>query len=162
LPISKIISGGQTGVDRAALDSAAALSISYGGWCPKDGHAEDMTSPPGLIAIYPALKTTPDRAPRQRTEWNVRDSDAVLILVDSRGIACSPGTVFAQEQAQSHCKPALVVNIGDYTSLEHTMVWLDDFEADIVLNVAGPRESEAPGIYDAATYFLGELLEAIV
>ena len=81
----KIVTGGQTGVDRAALDAAIELGIPYGGWCPKGGWAEDLPTPPGLLALYPNLRETPDADPAQRTAWNVRDSDRLLILVEFRG-----------------------------------------------------------------------------
>ena len=61
-----IISGGQTGVDRAALDAAVEVGVPYGGWCPKDGWAEDLPAPPGVCALYPDLKDTPTAAPEQR------------------------------------------------------------------------------------------------
>jgi hypothetical protein len=70
----KIVSGGQSGVDRAALDVAIARGIPYGGWCPKGGWAEDMPAPPGLLAHYPHLRETPSADPAERTAWNVRDS----------------------------------------------------------------------------------------
>ena len=54
--INKIVSGGQSGVDRAALDFANEVSLDYGGWCPKGGWAEDLQEPPGLLNDYPALK----------------------------------------------------------------------------------------------------------
>ena len=76
-----MVSGGQTGVDRAALDTALELGLPYGGWCPPGGWAEDLTEPPGLLARYPRLRATPGSEPAQRTRWNVRDSDATLILV---------------------------------------------------------------------------------
>ena len=82
----KIISGGQTGVDRAALDVAIERGMDWGGWCPKGGWAEDLPVPPGLLAKYPHLKETPDPHPLQRTEWNVRDGDANLILIDTKGL----------------------------------------------------------------------------
>jgi hypothetical protein len=69
----KIISGGQTGVDRAALDVAIERGMTWGGWCPKGGWAEDFPDPPGLLAKYPNLKETTLSHPLQRTEWNVRD-----------------------------------------------------------------------------------------
>src|SRR6476661_2929994 len=65
-----IVSAGQTGVDRAALDVAIELGIAYRGWCPKGGWAEDRPSPPGVLALYPGLGETPHADPRQRTEWN--------------------------------------------------------------------------------------------
>ena len=157
--MSQIISGGQTGVDRAALDAAIALSIAYGGWCPKGGLAEDYPVAPGLLAKYPLLRSTPSHRSSQRTDWNVRDSDGVLILVDGSGIGCSPGTIYTQERARHYCKPALVANIGDYASLERVKHWLSGLPDGLKLNVAGPRESEAPGIYSAARYFMNELLD---
>src|SRR4029077_10412557 len=99
-----IISGGQSGVDRAALDVAIARGIEYGGWCPHGGWAEDFSAPPGLLARYPKLKETPLAAPAQRTEWNVRDVDACLIIVDAGGIGISRGTVLAQEFAHRYRK----------------------------------------------------------
>ena len=72
----KLLSGGQSGVDRAVLDVALARGIAYGGWCPKGGWAEDCPTPPGLLTKYPRLKETPLADPAQRTEWNVRDADA--------------------------------------------------------------------------------------
>ncbi len=159
LLVSRILSGGQTGVDRAALDVAVSMSIEYGGWCPLGGWAEDMPNPPGVLAQYDNLRETPDRRPAQRTEWNVRDSDATLILYASQGIGCSTGTVFTQEQAQQYCKPALVLDVGDYGSLDLARVWLATLNSEIALNIAGPRESESPGIYDASRYFIADLLE---
>ena len=88
----KIISGGQTGVDRAALDVAIERGLDWGGWCPKGGWAEDFPDPPGLLAKYSHLRETPGRHPLQRTEWNVRDSDATLIITDSGGLSVSIGT----------------------------------------------------------------------
>jgi hypothetical protein len=76
----KLLSGGQSGVDRAVLDVALARGIPYGGWCPKGGWAEDFPEPPGVLAKYPQLAETPLADPAQRTEWNVRDADACLIL----------------------------------------------------------------------------------
>jgi hypothetical protein len=66
-------SGGQSGVDRAALDVAIAHSIPYSGWCPLGGWAEDFPTPPGLLAAYPQLTETPSAETEQRTAWNVRD-----------------------------------------------------------------------------------------
>lgn len=77
--VAKIISGGQSGVDRGALEAAVESSVVYGGWCPAGGWAEDAPTSPGVRAHFPDLIETPERDPRQRTEWNVRDSDAGTI-----------------------------------------------------------------------------------
>ena len=96
----KIISGGQTGVDRAALDVAIERGMTWGGWCPKGGWAEDFPDPPGLLAKYPKLRETPLSHPLQRTEWNVRDSDATLIITDGEDMSVSIGTRRAHQWAQ--------------------------------------------------------------
>ncbi len=85
-----IHTGGQTGVDRAALDFALARGLSYGGWCPRGGWAEDFPVAPGLLAEYPRLTETPSDLPEQRTAWNVRDSHATLILVRGDELSRSP------------------------------------------------------------------------
>src|SRR5438876_1977372 len=89
--VSKIISGGQTGVDRAALDVALELGIPCGGWCPQGRRAEDGVIP----ARYP-LRETPWWGYPQRTEWNVRDSDGTLILAEGEP---DRGTVLTRELA---------------------------------------------------------------
>src|SRR5262249_60508607 len=106
----KIISGGQTGVDRAALDVAIERGMDWGGWCPKGGWAEDLPNPPGVLAKYPRLKETPLRNPVQRTEWNVRDSDAALIITDGAGLSVSIGSRRAHPVAPRARKPEPVVD----------------------------------------------------
>jgi hypothetical protein len=97
----RIRSGGQTGVDRAALDAAVLTGRPYEGWCPKGGWAEDFLRPPGLLTIYPHLMETPSESPEQRTEWNVRDSAATVVFVpDSK--YCSRGTDFTIECAKKY------------------------------------------------------------
>src|SRR6478672_642691 len=151
-----IVSGGQSGVDRAALDEAMTRRIPYGGWCPRGGWAEDFVSPPGLLANYPQLRETPDADPAQRTNWNVRDSDACLILVDAGGIAVSGGTALAQNLAAQYGKPVLMVDVGAPDAAAQVRTWLDALlkahggNAPLRLAVGGPRESEARGIYQKA------------
>ncbi len=150
----KIISGEQTGVDRAALDVAIERSMSWGGWCPKGGWAEDLPDPPGLLNKYPKLRETPSSQPEQRTEWNVRDSDAILIITNREGLAVSKGTKRAQEWADRCGKPLLVVDVGQPDAVAQVAQWLqaqrNRFGAHMTLGVGGPRESEAPGIYTSS------------
>lgn len=152
----RIMSGGQSGVDRAALDFAIARGLEYGGWCPKGGWAEDFPDPPGLLARYPALRETPDRDPKQRTEWNVRDSDATLIL--TRSDSRSPGTALAIQLAEKYAKPHLIVDIDEPEAADRIRAWLRDHPAIRTLSIGGPRESECPGIYDAARTLLDVLI----
>jgi len=158
----KLISGGQSGVDRAALDVAIARGIEYAGWCPKGGWAEDFTDPPGLLAKYPRLKETPLADPAQRTEWNVRDADACLIIVDKGGVEVSAGTALARELAHRLRKPLLVADLGNPEIAKHAALWLRVQEGrhgkSLSLAVGGPRETEAPGIYARAKAFLAALL----
>jgi hypothetical protein len=167
MPKLMIISGGQSGVDRAVLDEAIELGLPYGGWCPKCGWAEDMTEPPGLLAAYPLLRETPSADPAQRTEWNVRDSDACLILVDEGGVGVSDGTTLAVILAAQFGKPSLEVDVGAPDAGSHVRAWLDPLlaahvgEAPFRLAVGGPRESEAKGIYGKARVVLGEVLRGL-
>ena len=153
----KIISGGQTGVDRAALDAAIAAGVPYAGWCPKGGWAEDCLAPPGLRALYPALQETPEPSPDQRTEWNVRDADRLLVLTDAAGIAASKGTARALLYAEAHGKPHLLIDLDAPDGLGKACAWLGVREGGVVC-IAGPRESEAPGITAKAITFLTALL----
>src|SRR5580704_14722922 len=158
----KLISGGQTGVDRAVLDAAIARGSAYGGWCPKGGWAEDFPVPPGLLTKYPLLRETPLADPAQRTEWNVRDADACMIVVAAGSFAVSAGTELARERAHHYRKPLLIVDLSDADNLKHALLWLRVQRArlgpDLKLGVGGPRESEAPGIYLRATTFMRALL----
>jgi hypothetical protein len=159
----KLLSGGQSGVDRAVLDVAIERCIDYGGWCPKDGWAEDLSAPPGLLAKYPNLKETPLADPAQRTEWNVRDADACMIVIAAGGFAVSKGTTLAEELAHRFRKPLLVADLAEPEPVEHAALWLRVPQrrvgADLVLAIGGPRESEAPGIYASATTFIHALLD---
>jgi hypothetical protein len=145
----KLISGGQTGVDRAALDAAMASGLAVGGWCPKGRRAEDGIIP----AIYPLTETS-DHSYPVRTTWNVRDSDGTLVLW--RGEP-SRGTGLTQAKAQSLKKPLYVLDLTSPPAPAAVLDWIRD-QSIQVLNVAGPRESESPGIYEAARKALHEIL----
>lgn len=144
----RVVSGGQSGVDRAALDVALELGIEVGGWCPAGRWAEDGPIPPQ----YP-LRETPLADPAQRTEWNVRDSDATLVLTIGSPAGGAASTV---EHARRLARPFLLLdlNIADPA---RAAAWLLDV-SPATLNVAGPRESECPGIYVRAAALLRAVL----
>jgi len=147
-----IVSGGQTGVDRAALDAAREAGVAHGGWCPRGRRAEDGAIP----ARYP-LQETPEADPAQRTAWNARDADATLALV--RGEAHG-GTALALEHAAALGRPVLVLDLDADPGVQDVLAWLRSANVG-TLNVAGPRESEAPGIYGEALALLRSVLGAI-
>jgi hypothetical protein len=151
--LARIVSGGQTGVDRAALEFGRRAGIPIGGWCPAGGWAEDLPEPPGLLALYDELTPTPTLDPRQRTRWNVRDSTATLVIV--RGRAQSSGTVLTIAVAEELDRPHLVADVRDPATVR---AWVSALPDGTVLNVAGPRESETPGIQAEAGALLGEVL----
>jgi len=161
----KLISGGQTGVDRAALDVAIERGMTWGGWCPKGGWAEDFPDPPGLLAKYPKLRETPLSHPLQRTEWNVRDGDATLIITDGEGMSVSIGTRRAHQWANQHGKPLLVIDANEPQASARAGAWLqaqkERFGPHMTLGIGGPRESEAPGIYARAKMLIAALLDRV-
>lgn len=114
--LDKIVSGGQTGVDRAALDAAMALHVAVGGWCPKGRRALD-----GPIDERYPLVETPATDYRQRTEWNVRDSDATLVL--NKG-ALAGGTAHTVAAAQTLARPCLVVDLDASPDVSAVRAWL--------------------------------------
>jgi putative molybdenum carrier protein len=159
--VLKVVSGGQTGVDRAALDAAIEAGIPYGGWCPKEGWAEDLPRPPGLLAAYPHLRETPLAESMQRTEWNVRDADHLMVLIDSAGLLVSKGSEAARDFAATMGKPHIVLDLGADAALARARAFLGDGQVATTLCIAGPRESEAPGVYAKARKFLCALLGAV-
>lgn len=152
----QIVSGGQSGVDRAALDLAVRLGIDYSGWCPRGGWAEDYPDPPGLIKDYPELQPTPQTDPSQRSRWNVKDSDGLLVL--TVGEMIDPGSQEALAEAEYLARPWLVVNIDRDGARERAEEFIGQLPPLAKLNIAGPRASQADGIYQRAYHFLLELL----
>ena len=148
--IEKIVSGGQSGVDRAALDVALQLGIPCGGWCPRGRPAEDGAIP----KKYP-LTQTPKETYDQRTEWNVRDSDGTLIL--ARG-DINGGTALTVVLAKRYGRPFQIVDLRKAQALNDLRQWAAANNVKI-LNVAGSRESKEPGIYKEAKTFLTQLLQ---
>lgn len=147
--VEKIVSGGQTGVDRAALDLARGLGIPHGGWCPLGRKAED-----GPLAECYLLRETPSATYAQRTRWNVRDSGGTLLVTQGRPRG---GTALTLTAAKKMHRPLLTVDLNSEHDPAKVRKWLAAQKIS-VLNVAGPRESERPGIYEAATDFLRLLL----
>jgi hypothetical protein len=145
----KVVSGGQTGVDRAALDAAMARGMAVGGWCPAGRKAEDGTIP----GRYP-LTETPFADYAGRTDWNVRDSDATLVLLRSR--PPQGGSLLTLQCAKERGKPSCVASVDELTAGDEVAEWLRSHGVE-TLNVAGPRESEEPGVYQLAIVFLRRL-----
>jgi len=153
--IARVVSGGQTGVDRAALDFAISHALPYGGWCPRDGWAEDHPTPPGLLGDYPGLVPTTSSDPAERTMKNVIESHATVVIVS--GDVSSPGTDLTCRVAREHGRPLLVVDVRDSRATVRLEEFVEGLTPPVVLNLAGPRESESPGIYDAALDLLGSV-----
>jgi hypothetical protein len=146
----KIISGGQTGVDRAALDFAIQYGYEHGGWCPRDRRAED-----GFIPSCYELHETDSPDYVERTEQNVLEADATLIVVRNREL--SGGTAFTKFCAEQYRRPWLVICEPDGVAKGAAALseFIERYEVR-TLNVAGPRESQAPGLGE----FVVELLAA--
>ncbi len=155
-----MISGGQTGVDRAALRAAQECGLECGGWCPPGRASESGPIPPG----FPLKETPEERSPRApdvprslRTEWNVRDSDATLILRPSRTAHADPGTDWTAACAAHYGRPCLVCDPADPAAARAISKWLDSAPIR-TLNVAGPSEAVCPGIGERAYALLLEVL----
>ena len=146
----KIISGGQTGVDRGALDAALALAFNCGGKCPKGRLAEDGPIDPR----YPLVESTSSRY-QDRTEQNVIDSDATLIITGGR---IEGGTRLTMELALKHDKPCVIVDLRRPTPVAELLSQFTALQVNI-LNVAGPRESKQPGIALKTETLIEELLQ---
>ena len=147
----KIISGGQTGVDRAGLVAAMSYCIPFGGWVPKGRLAEDGVVPENFYALWEC-----DGGYRERTRANVDSSDATLILVDR--LPLSGGTAYTAEYAAKQGKPCKTVDLNAEDAEVQIREWMLSLESttvpaekkQVVLNVAGPRESGSPGIFEKA------------
>ncbi len=149
-----IVSGGQTGADRAALDTAIACGVEHGGWCPAGRWSED-----GAIAARYQLRETPLAAPAQRTRWNVRDSDATVVFEPPGELG--RGTQLTIDHARALRRPLLVLPAAD--SVDRSARRLVDFvrrSQARVVNVAGPRASQDPSIRARVEAVLRQFLES--
>lgn len=158
--VKKIVSGGQTGVDRAALDAAIHNEVEYGGWLPRGRKCEDGP----LDGKYVAMAEMPTSDYLKRTEQNVIDSDGTLILCSGEP---SGGTKRTIDFCIKHGRPYEVVDLDEYDWDMPPPVWTEAMiesiakkagKDEIVLNVAGPRESKAPGVYEKARVLMGKVL----
>lgn len=138
----KIVSGGQTGVDRAALDIAIYFKISHGGWCPKGRLAEDGT----IDSQYNLIESVSSDY-SERTKLNIRDSDGTLIIIPSK-VTITDGTILTVEEVKKNKKTYLIIDLEEIESKnEEINAWINTNNIN-VLNIAGPRESQYPGIYN--------------
>jgi hypothetical protein len=173
--LTKIISGGQTGVDQVALRAAKDCGLAIGGWCPPGRSCESGVIP----EEFPLRETGQERSPdapdvprSQPTEWNVRDSDATLILQlgkasRSLGVASNNaaaenqpdrGTEWTMQCAARYERPLLICDVDDPNAKEHIQQWLVLLPIAI-LNVAGPSEATSPGIGDRVYALLVQVLK---
>ncbi len=151
--ITKIISGGQTGADRAGLDAAIELGISYGGSIPSGRRTEDGHLP----ARYERMTEMRSRHYQVRTEKNVIDADATLLFT---GRKVGSGSALTRKMAEKYHKPCLHINLGkktDEAAAAEVLQWLEDAKPH-VLNIAGSRETESVDIYGRVFGILKQVL----
>ena len=146
--IKKIVSGGQTGADQAALDTAIKWKIPHGGWIPKGRLTEA-----GTLSNKYQLKELPTDSYPARTEQNVIDSDGTLII--SHG-PLSEGSKYSQEISLKYGRPCLHIDLNKTNLFKSAKIiydWIKKFKIE-TLNVAGARASKDPYIYQATTHLL--------
>lgn len=151
--IKKIISGAQTGADRAGLDFAIKNGIPHGGWVPKGRISED-----GIVPEKYAVQETVSKDYRKRTELNIKDSDGTLIVTHGK---LSGGSALTQKLAKIHDKPCLHMNMNDKSEIiaaDEATDWIQRHRISI-LNVAGSRASKDPEIYGAVLRLLGYIFK---
>ena len=151
--VSKIISGGQTGADQAALDVAIRLGIVHGGWIPKGRKTEK-----GPLAQKYQLHEMATASYAVRSEQNVLDSDGTLIVSKGR---LSGGCALTRKFAKKHGRPWIHVDMEREflnEAANRIRSWVVGNKLK-VLNVAGPRASECPGIYQATQHLLEAVLD---
>ena len=153
--ISKIVSGGQTGVDRGALEAAVDAGFPYGGLVPKGRLAED-----GIVPLkFDQMEESTRKDYLYRTEWNVVHSDATLVLAFSTEL--TGGTKRTVEFCKKHNKPYWVEDLNAPKETDRgleVLYWLETLGESIVLNIAGPRESKSPGIQRSTCEYVKKLI----
>jgi ribosomal protein S18 acetylase RimI-like enzyme len=172
--IIRIRSGGQSGVDRAALDFARCQNIEICGWCPKGGWAEDYPEAPGIKEMYPELQETPEAEPWQRTLWNMRDAQAILTIMPE-GSGESKGTELGVQEGIELGKPMFtargVEDAAEIAAWLRALAANGSAESDTVdgsataigveLCVGGPRASECPDGYRVTMEILEKVMELL-
>lgn len=158
--IKEIVSGGQTGTDQAGLLVAHELGITIGGYCPKGGLDEEGMC---ILDRYPSLleASTPD--PDERTRLNIDHSDGTLIVVPSWPLPSriKDGTNLTIHYAQEQDKPFFIINLAEQSGvIDDVQQWVREHHIE-KLNIAGPRESNSPGIYEQSCGLFRELLPAL-
>jgi predicted Rossmann fold nucleotide-binding protein DprA/Smf involved in DNA uptake len=149
--LEKIVSGGQTGADRAGLDAAMKAGLPVGGYCPKGRLAEDGTVP----EHYPLVEMTKGGY-SARTELNVVESDGTVVFNIGK---LTGGTRLTVECARKHNKPHIVIQLDvDKPDVTILAEWIDSNNI-MVLNVAGPRESKTPGVHRLTCKYLEEFFK---
>ncbi len=141
--ITRIISGGQTGADQAALDAAIKNDVPHGGWIPKGRMTESGPLPKKYQLLEMASQSYPER-----TEQNVLDSDGTLVVSHGR---ITGGTALTRELAEKHGKPCLLLDMDRHSlaeAVEQVSTWVRNNDIGI-MNVAGSRASHDPEIYQA-------------
>lgn len=157
--IQRIRSGGQSGVDRAAMDLARKYHVTVCGWCPKGGWAEDYPTPPGVLADYPELKETPSEGTRQRTLWNMRDADAILTIMPV-GSGKSKGTEIGVREGILLQKPMFTATGAE--DVPAILAWLNTLPDGLDLSIGGPRASECPDAYEQTEKILDAVLRELM
>lgn len=150
MPIKKVISGGQTGADRGGLDAALDLGLEHGGYCPAGRKAED-----GVISWKYVLEETSSKGYESRTKLNVKHSDATVVF--TRG-PLTPGSALTITEAKLLGRPFVHVDLDDADCHFKLRNWLGTVRPS-VLNVAGSRESKAPGIGAKVRALLCDVLD---
>lgn len=161
MSLRRIVSGAQTGVDLAALDSTREMGLyEWGGWCPKGRLYEEGELPAkyfGAAQRNCGLREAESSRYTQRTSLNVRDSDATLIMKSG---FMTPGTKLTVKVCRKKTKYYVICDPNKMHHMPRVVKFIIEQEV-CVLNIAGPRESSRPGIYNQAKLFITDVLHMV-
>ena len=141
--IQKITNGGQTGVERGALDEAINHNIQISGWCNKNGYTDDCVVKPGIIKKYPQLKEQIGEEEDQYLEFNIMDADAVIILTTKT--VNSKRVNLAKEYSFRYKKTVFLIK--EAKDVPNCAKWIDSLDRNLIINVTGPTAKECPNGY---------------